>query len=134
MIIKIISGVAMIATIAPWIYPEDFDLKFRIIIPLVVALLISMYHYFESLWCGKKREKHLNDRMIELEKMEQKHKALSIQYEIKKNEVENYKNAVNITQQLLAMALSRTKEQKLDELAKGIMFCFSNVEKENDDV
>jgi len=134
LLINIFSAIAFMATIGPWFYPEHIDFKFRIIIPLAVALIVSIVNYTELQWRHKRKAIEFERLSAELEDTKGKHKALAKQYDIKKKKTEDYKNAVVITKHLLAIALSRKKDKKIDQLATGIIFSFDHIEKENEDV
>jgi len=129
-IIRVISGVALAAKLIPWFYPDEIEVNHRLIITLVVVVFIAGINYAELWSRHRKQTEELEKWKAKHDDRKKRHTALGRQYDMKKMENDEYKKAVSITQRLLAIAIARKKDQKIDELAAGIMLLFNNIEKE----
>ena len=120
----------MAATLSSWFYPENMELKYRLVISFTVVLFILVANYVELICRHKKQTAALNKLKSELEDTKTKHTALARQYDMKQIIINDFEQATYSIKHLLSLSIANKKDLKFDALAEGIMFQLNNIEKE----
>jgi hypothetical protein len=120
-LLAIISIVSIILTVL-FYYAENIPLFVTVIVILACSVLILSY----SLHSEKSKTKKAKHDLDELEKSR---KALGAQYSEQQQMLIKYEDTEKMIKYLIALAVSRKKEEKIDELAKAIYFHFDTIKK-----
>lgn len=115
----IISILSFITSIVAYFIP-NFDMMYKLLI-FLIAIVFSLLSYIYQL------HKSFSKLQKEYDDVKQKHKALSSQFTEKQTIIKQYENAYSTTQQILGVALSHTKEAKLNEIATSINKQFNQI-------
>lgn len=115
----IIYILSFVTSIVAYFIP-NFDVMYKSLI-FLIAIVFSLLSYIYQL------NKMFSKLQKDYDDVKQKHKALSSQFTEKQAIIKQYENAYSTTQQILGVALSNTKETKLNEVAKSINLQFTQI-------
>lgn len=111
-VVNVITVIGIASSVSPWLIPKlDFKQKIIVTLSCILIYLIS-YIFFITRENSKLR--------FRLKEIGANHRALSAQFAEKQQIIRGYENASSSINMIMAVAISHTKEAKLQQISEAI--------------